>query len=516
MSVECFDWSLIGLLRADFPPCPGDNFHTLRFGKGQLDTRSKGSLLGYFDALKYPPCIYGFEVPYLVFALLECWLFLCPIAKYFNMLFQLSSYVNALAFIFVLLSSFIGTDGAVPSPKASTELICPTVHASDCYPTTFQPTEEFQIVKDDQALPPGLHIRMNLATGIKEARLNVPEPEDVHSDLVIVEKPDDEDRHPQPIDDVRGDVVESHEIPIHHDQTVIGEPARIRRPPFEPGEARTFEDSMSQLRNTSATVNDLNGALIRLQDLCHSGDWGLKLTKDSNVTQFLVHIFLDVSQQLSFRSGAALLLATAIQNNPEALAAALAHFYNDGWPIDTWPNQPLEAVLLALLHEHSPKFLIRTVFLLSSLCQDQIQLSKFVFEGGLDHLLQVFRAEKGLEPDGDKLRGKIANFILDHVIQADFPESSNDRIEYETVHSDETEGRTSEQESWIVVDESFKNPGIPNLEKLERNLKGWQLAFDESRKDLDSKTTHESVVARESVETAREALRKRLASKAKL
>ena len=429
------------------------------------------------------------------------------------MLSQLSSYINVFASIFVLLSTFIGSDGAVPSPKASTELICPTAHASDCYPSTFQPTEQFQIVKDDQALPPGLHIRMNLATGIKEARLNVPEPEDVHSDLVIVEKSDYEDRHPEHIEAVVGDAVENSDIPIHYDQRFLGEPSRIRQPPIEPGEAMTFEHSMSQLRNSSATINDLNAALVRLQDLCHSGDWGLKLTRDSNVTQFLVHIFLDVSQQLSFRSGAALLLATAIQNNPEALAAALAHFYNDGWPIDIWPNQPLEAVLLALLHEHSPKFLIRTVFLLSSLCQDQTQLRKFITEKGLEHLLQVFRAEKGVEADGDKLRGKIANFILDHVIQAEFSGPSKDSIEYETLPYDEIENPASQQESWIIVDESLENPEIPNPKRLEKNLKDWELAFDESHRDLSKKSTHESVVAWESVETAREALRKRLASK---
>ena len=430
------------------------------------------------------------------------------------MMSQLSSFVNIFTFIFVLLSSFIGSDGAVPSPKASTELICPTSHASDCYPSTFQPTEEFQVVKEDQALPPGLHIRMNLATGIKEARLNVPEPDDVHSDLVIVETPDYEDSRPEHIDTDMDDVVESSDIPFRHDQIVVGETSRIRQPPFEPGEARTFEHGMSQLRNSSATIDDLIAALIRLQDLCHSGDWGLRLTKDSNVTQFLVHIFLDVSQRLSFRSGAALLLATAIQNNPDALAAALAHFYNDGWPIDIWPNQPLEAVLLALLHEQSPKFLIRTMFLLSSLCQDQTQLRKFVNERGLDHLLQVFRAEKGIEPDGDKLRGKIANFILDHVIQADFLEPSKNRIETETLPYDEVENPTSPQESWIIVDESLANPEIPNPKRLERNLKDWESAFDESSRDLSKKTTHESAVAWESVETAREALRKRLASKA--
>lgn len=35
----------------------------------------------------------------------------------------------------------------------------------------FHPTREWQEVRDGQSIPPGLHVRMDLQTGIKEAKL---------------------------------------------------------------------------------------------------------------------------------------------------------------------------------------------------------------------------------------------------------------------------------------------------------------------------------------------------------
>jgi hypothetical protein len=35
----------------------------------------------------------------------------------------------------------------------------------------FQPTHEWKTVEEGQAIPPGLHIRMNMQTGAKEAKL---------------------------------------------------------------------------------------------------------------------------------------------------------------------------------------------------------------------------------------------------------------------------------------------------------------------------------------------------------
>ena len=424
-------------------------------------------------------------------------------------MFQLPSYFNLIAFLFLTLSSLLGTNGTVPSPKASTELICHTNNAAECYPSTFQPTEEFQIIKDDQALPPGLHVRMNLATGVKEARLNVPEPGNTYSDLVIVEKPGPDENNENNVVDLNVDAsVDDLKIPDHHDQSVLSKPPRIRDPAFEPGEAHEFESSMSQLRNPPGEGYDLNPALIALQDLCHSGDWGLKLTKDSNVTRLLVKVFQDVSQHLSVRSGAALLLATAIQNNPDALAAALSHFYND-----EWPTGPLDAVLLALVHEQSAKLLIRAVFLLSSLCQDQDQLARFVNAGGIEALLQVFEAANGLGPEEDKLRGKIANFILDHIVDLDLAALSAG-----TTHVDGTETGSNvpnpeaADDSWVLVEQTQR---LTDPESVEKSLRDFDVAFDKSLKDLSKRSTRESMTAEQSVEIAKRALEDRLASKSR-
>lgn len=35
----------------------------------------------------------------------------------------------------------------------------------------FIPTKEWQVIKEGQSIPKGLHIRMNFQTGIKEAKL---------------------------------------------------------------------------------------------------------------------------------------------------------------------------------------------------------------------------------------------------------------------------------------------------------------------------------------------------------
>lgn len=40
-----------------------------------------------------------------------------------------------------------------------------------CYPKYFIPTNEFQVIKDGQILPEGLHVRMDFSTGVKEAKI---------------------------------------------------------------------------------------------------------------------------------------------------------------------------------------------------------------------------------------------------------------------------------------------------------------------------------------------------------
>lgn len=58
-----------------------------------------------------------------------------------------------------------GIDGCVVAARAS--LTNQALHP----PPIFEPTHEFQTVPEGAILPPGLHIRINMVTGQKEARL---------------------------------------------------------------------------------------------------------------------------------------------------------------------------------------------------------------------------------------------------------------------------------------------------------------------------------------------------------
>lgn len=322
-----------------------------------------------------------------------------------------------LAFLTTAICFLSFTHANVPSPAASADLICHTSNPAECYPREFLPTDEFRIVHDDQLIPKGLHVRLNLATGVKEAKINVPDldeseqhysdltvevpipkEKDQRSDLIILEEPEDQ---PSP--------------PSIHDQATPEHQHPIRPPLFHPEEHSLFADSISVLK--SPPKDDLETQLLALsdlQDLSHSYHWGVTLVRDRVISHKIFQLLSASSPSPEIRSAAALLLGTAVHNNPDALTAALTHFYND-----EWPTGPLEAVLVALVHESLPKLLQRMVFLLSGLCQDPAQLSKFVDAGGLDALRNTFYKDTvSIYSDG-KLQAKIANFLLDNFLQID-------------------------------------------------------------------------------------------------
>ncbi|KAL8704461.1 MAG: hypothetical protein Q9201_002377 [Fulgogasparrea decipioides] len=312
------------------------------------------------------------------------------------------SEINPLSF-FLPLIPFLFVRAAVPSPRASTELICHTNHASECYPRIFQPTEKFQTVHDDQNLPPGLHVRINLATGVKEARLNIPEPdaEDVASGLTIID--DSELLGFQP--------VESEDLPIRHSH--IDPQAPILPPKGDVAESSLFAESIAEVKDhASKDTDSLLPALTNLEDLSHSYHWGLTLAKDGPLIHKLFQLLLPSNLSLEVRSIATLVFGAAISNNEAALNAALSHFYND-----EWPEGPLEAVIMALLHEQFPVLLNRMMFLLSSLCQDRRQLQRFLNADGAKLLMQVYDAEyAGQKGDIYRLRKKVTNFVLNHLL----------------------------------------------------------------------------------------------------
>ena len=252
---------------------------------------------------------------------------------------------------------------------------------------------------------------MNLATGLKEARLNVPEPpETPHADLVIIDDPP-----PRPNIQKDPSVAELLEL-----QDKSHSDTRYERGPYHPAafdveESSLFSISIAALNSaTTLSAADLP-ALSVLQDLAHSIHWGVALTRDAAVSQQLVSAVLPAYPASNeVRSAAILLLGTAIHSNPDALSALLSHSY-----LSEADMSPVLNVLAVLRQPEQDDMTLktRTVFLLSQLCQNTEQLGIFVRSEGLLTLSDLFRAEKmTLNDENHKFRAKAANFLHDRIL----------------------------------------------------------------------------------------------------
>ena len=336
------------------------------------------------------------------------------------------------------------------SPEASTALICPNDELSDCYPSTFQPMEHFQPIRPGQAIPPGLHIRINIATGEKEAKLNIPEEQDGGHNGELVIKDDVEIISPELGGD-RHDV----QAPIkHHPGRPSTGPKKATKPltgvHFKAGqeksEAFTFDtaaQTVKELLGPQEPSPDAGGAIIdslgSLTELAHDLEWGIALTRDwdlLSLLEYTLETYNNIADDL--RSSIFLLLGTAIQNNvaanKELRSFEISH------------DKDLILDVIRLLHrleartqgtddEHSLTLKTRAVFFLSQICADDDRLAHFALDNvgytsdqnavrgtGLSQFLgqlAVSSAYLNREENRDvkghlKLQIRIANFITDY------------------------------------------------------------------------------------------------------
>ena len=332
-----------------------------------------------------------------------------------------SHYALAICLFSLLISfpSFIAS-GKDPetSPTASTELICHTLDPSECYPAVFIPTKEFQTIREDQSIPPGLHVRMNLATGLKEARLNIPEAvEDDINALVILEDfqgDNKEQSGPEPL------LVQNEEN-IYH--------------PFEP-EAMSPEqhsiESNDEVQSIAAVASriletspkDHPEAIIAdldfLADLAHDAEWGLQIVQHETLLLRLLQIIDPNTSRYEprVRSASAIALGSALQNNNQAL---------DAWRYHTRAFPRTMSVVGGALRglvqdiddrsgsEEHFTYARRLMFLLAQVCHDSDQLSQFAEQGGLITLINMYNIAVDPLDIGTmtKLKVKIANFAID-------------------------------------------------------------------------------------------------------
>ncbi|GJC87088.1 nucleotide exchange factor SIL1 [Colletotrichum liriopes] len=200
----------------------------------------------------------------------------------------------------------------VASPSAEVELICHTDNPAECYPKIFQPTEEFQIVHDDQELPHGLHIRMNINTGQKEAKINDPDEKSsaleglpVDRSIVVV----DSDKAP--------------EVDVPKDAPKYDPVGMVKQPQQESGEFYTNLEFVKKGAHGSSLP--LDEALEFLEDISHDIYYGLKITETFDTVRSLLCLMVDPKTPAPSEGAvprdqqAAAIISGALQNNPTAL-----------------------------------------------------------------------------------------------------------------------------------------------------------------------------------------------------
>jgi len=373
-----------------------------------------------------------------------------------------------------------------PSPSATADLICHTNHASECYPRLFQPTTDFRPIHKDQVVPEGLHIRINLATGHKEAKINIPSAEDdndLGNQMVLVDSGDTisnpEDPPPLSLIDRSG---KKRPSPYHH--------GLIRPPPTGNGEEQIFASSITTLKSPTTGAKALLPALANLEDLAHDIYWGISLAQDPTAVRRLVSLLGDRDADPTVRGLAALVLGSAVQNNPVALAATQAHFDN------TYglPDGPLEVIVGTFEYERNPEVLTRFVHLLSVWCRDEAQFERFVEKWDMTVLQHVFDAERAGD-ERDRLRGKIADFVLDHLIlEEGWEAAKRESSDAEKV----SQSLLSDEDSWVMIDEHdddavkhdsqtshANDPGVyilrPWCKVFSASLEGWARNTDDEK-----------------------------------
>jgi len=243
----------------------------------------------------------------------------------------------------------------------------------------FEATEEWQIVEDGDTVPPGLHIRMNLETGIKQAKLMGHDDDTNESSQIIVLEQETENKSA----DIEPEIDYSERS--FSSRPYVKPNWRISR-----SEHAVFNDAITVLTSSTAPESILVDKLQILEDSAHEIEFGLRLSEPTPLTSLMR--LMSTSRNESLRELSATVIGSAVQNNAPALEQASSFHL-------------VFKLLTALEKEERPKVQRRIVYALSAAIHHIRALREYDnIEGGL--ILRNL-------PHDDALVGKIAVFVED-------------------------------------------------------------------------------------------------------
>ncbi|KAI0470131.1 hypothetical protein F4859DRAFT_485723 [Xylaria cf. heliscus] len=348
-----------------------------------------------------------------------------------------TSYLRGLArFVFPLIFSYSifcsPTSASSPpavSPAAETELICHTNNPAECYPKVFSPTEEFQVVHDDQDLPPGLHVQLDVQTGRKQAKLYNPDEENpalaglpVNQEVIVVD--------PEAAQDSESSIPAG--APAY-------DPVGMVKAPREKNEE--FSQALQTIKKSSNSrqsmeTSTLNGALQLLDDLSHDMYYGLQIAEDAETVRSLFCLLLQrddaegeghpFTERANFLASS--VLSAAVGNNARALDAI-----DKSWDVITQKKCKASphSIKYELFHglvptsepgtkQESEEAEITRIYLavISGLLKSSKIRTEFLESNGMQSFLQIL-----LRDDGgvwESRKAKVARIVSDTFLDEDF------------------------------------------------------------------------------------------------
>lgn len=210
--------------------------------------------------------------------------------------------------------------GAASQPQTNPEdeIICHTDNPEECYHRIFRPTSEFQLIHDDQEIPKGLHVRMNMTSGKLEAKINVEG--EVPAELEGLESIDQSVLVVEP--EAADEPVPPKGAPQYESVGKVKEP---KQPKNDAGFFKEAMETLGMLKESDAEEN-FDANLEMLKDISHDIYYGLKITEDMHAMGGLMCLMWDQSSEVAEGvtprdQQAAAILAGALSNNPTALGA---------------------------------------------------------------------------------------------------------------------------------------------------------------------------------------------------
>lgn len=193
------------------------------------------------------------------------------------------------------------------------DLICPDDDPLHCYPKLFEPSDQWQEIKEGQDIPVGLHVRMNIETGAREAKL-VDNSENTQNNIVVVDQPAEDVEELERQKETERKIKETIE-------NYRNERKQFSRSRVSELELNDFQSSVDELLKfgEGGDLGRLEKALETLADLSHDIEFGVRLTKEPEIYAALTKIGEAVTEDLQIVEKAYRIMGSALRNNPEAV-----------------------------------------------------------------------------------------------------------------------------------------------------------------------------------------------------